>query len=68
MSCDVSGMDDGSLLLGWLYGGCGMIFRKTLLESIKLLKSPFKLFCAICLNSTIIISVFFQPITGLQIL
>ena len=49
-------MEDGSLLLGRLYGGCGIIFRKTLLESIKL---PFKRFCAISLNLLIIIFVYF---------
>ena len=44
--------------MGRPYGGCGIIFRKSLLESIKLIKLPFKLFCAIYLNSTIIISVY----------
>ena len=58
LSCGVSGMEDGSLLLGRPYGGCGIIFRKSLLDSIKLIKLPFKRFCAIFLNSTIIISVY----------
>ena len=48
-----------SLLLGRPYGDCGVIFRKTLLVSMKLLISPFRHFCAISLNSTIIIAVYF---------
>ena len=59
LSCGVSGMEDGSLLLGWPYGGCGIIFKKSLLERIKV---PFKCFCAISLNlssrSIIIISAY----------
>jgi hypothetical protein len=55
LSCGASGMEDSSLLLGRPYGGCGIIFRKSLLESIKLIKLPFKRYSAIFLNSTIII-------------
>ena len=62
LSCGVSGMEDGSLLLGRPYGGCGIIFNKSLLKHVKALKLPFNKFCAITLNLndkvTLIISVY----------
>ena len=52
----------GSLLLGRPYGGCGIIFKNSLLKRIKVVKLPFKCFCAISLNlsssSIIIISAY----------
>ena len=47
-SCGVSGMDDGVLLKGRPFGGCGFIFY-IFLHNIKIIKTHFKHFCAILL-------------------
>ena len=56
-------MEDGSLLLGRSYGGCGIIFKKSLLERVRVVKLPFTHLCAVSLNlssrSIVIISVYF---------
>ena len=69
LSCGVSGMEDGFLLLGRPYGGCGIIFKKSLLERIKVVKLPFKRFCAIYLADLLSSFLFiFLLIIGIQIL
>ena len=50
-SCAVSGMDDGVILSGRPFGGCAIIFRKSLLSIIQIIRVPAKRFCAIKLRS-----------------
>ncbi len=43
----VSGMDSGTLLRGRPFGGCGNLHRKSLSDSVSIIKFPSKRFCAI---------------------
>ena len=47
MSVAVSGMDDTDLILGRPFGGCGIIYRKSLSPFIRRIYSPSKHFCAV---------------------
>ena len=47
LSVAVSGMDDTDLILGCPFGGCGIIYRKSLAPFIRKIYSPSKCFCAV---------------------
>ena len=44
-------LDSSHLILGRLFGGCGIIFRKSLTSNICSLNSKSKRFCALSINS-----------------
>ena len=46
----VSGMDDDSVLLGCPFGGCGIIYRKSLSAKVSPLPCHSKRFCAVSLS------------------
>lgn len=50
-SCGVSGMEDVEILKGRPYGGCGIIFRKSLLKDVRVLSTPSNRFCSVNLHS-----------------
>ena len=59
----VSGMDDSSLLTGRPFGGCSILYRKTLLPCVTPLSTHSKRFCAIRMSdpsgsSTLLICVY----------
>ena len=62
-SVGISGMDSWSLLPGRPYGGCGILYRKSLLPLVKVINTHSKQFCAIELSgstdSFLIICVYF---------
>ena len=47
LSVAVSGMDDTDLILGHPFGGCGIIYHKSLAPFIRKIYSPSKRFCAV---------------------
>ena len=51
-SCGVSGMDDGLVLSGRPFGGCAIVFRKSLLKHVKVVRVNAKRFCAVKLVSS----------------
>ncbi len=53
LSVGVSGMDSSAFLLGRPYGGCAILFRKSLINRIKMLNSHSKRFCAVKLEDSI---------------
>ena len=52
ISIGVSGMDSSELLAGRPYGGCGILYRKSLSQSISRLRCCSKRFCALTLTLT----------------
>ena len=63
VSCGVSGMDDDRLHRGHPFGGCGIIFRKSLI-SIQVIKFLSKHFCAVlikCYLKTILLINVYLP-------
>ena len=48
----VSGMDDSSLLTGRPFGGCSILYRKTLLPCVTPLSTHSKRFCAIRMSGS----------------
>ena len=50
LSVGVSGMDSSVLLRGLPFGGCAILFRKSLLGSVTMLSTNAKRFCAIRLS------------------
>ena len=60
----ISGMDDSVLLRGRPYGGCGIIFRKSLRNNITILNASSKSFCSVRLrvgDSTILLICVYFP-------
>lgn len=51
-SVGVSGMDNWSLLPGCPYGGCGILYHKSLLSHVKIINTYSKQFCAIELSGS----------------
>ena len=63
LSVGVSAMDSSKLLLGRPYGGCAILFRRSLISCISRLDSPSKRFCAVRLqdnagSTTLIVRVY----------
>lgn len=52
VSVSVSGIDNSEILAGRPYGGCGIMFRKSLSSAVCRLKSCSKRFCALSLILT----------------
>ena len=50
LSVGVSGMDSSILLHGRPFGGCAMLFRKSLISSVTMLSTNAKRFCAVRLS------------------
>ena len=53
ISVGVSGMDSGTLLCGRPYGGCGILYRKSLIPCVKTLSTGSNCFCAIKLSDSL---------------
>ena len=69
LSVGVSGMDSSKLLLGRPYGGCAILYRRSLISRTSRLDSPSKRFCTVCLSdnvgsTTLIISVYLPLFDG----
>ena len=52
ISIGVSGMDSSNLLSGRPYGGCAILYRKSVSSSIHMVNSCSKRFCAVTLSDT----------------
>ena len=50
LSVAVSGMDDTDLILGRPFGGCSIIYHKSLVPFIRKIYSPSKRFCAVSVS------------------
>ena len=69
LSVGVSAMDSSKLLLGRPYGGCAILFRRSLISCISHLDSPSKHFCAVRLqdnagSTTLIVCVYLPSSDG----
>ena len=52
MSVSVSGMDSSRLLCGHPYGGCTILYRKSLINHVTMLNNYFDCFCAVKLQDS----------------